>query len=464
MSLFSVQLDNNLQIRAKEVFGEEFYTRENGQWIPLKPGGGGGGGDLPYYLKPNAVTLEGVDQFASLEPQGMTFRSGLDQEQWGANEIMESRFKMNRIDNDVADVDLKANILKDRVDHVINVTIPSIDDDINNINNVVLPAHEDSINQVDQKVTNITDVAIPQLASDILQVNTQVTTNTNDITVLKAKQLKDPIVFTGSNKELRLSSSTGITYTHFSVSPQAAVNISYDTITCGHSSSKTYMSPGAFSVNSGGVHRILTGNSIKMVNDLENISAATNVPNSKMVVFNPTTRVFNHTNIPSGGGTGPDTGFFKVETPEETNVEYVAQVEVITADGPWKTVARPGRAKASGMYRFDACRELTLDFEAAPLVVENAMTMGLDYGLFMEGLETTDSVTCFYAPKSGADSNQEFTASVEMLAFHTFTQPFLRFHASKYGKTGVTYNGKLHLIINKASTNKKPTYIERATG
>ena len=58
MSLFNPRLDNNLEIRAQKIHGEEYLVWDPGTstWIPLT-GGGGGPVELPYWVQPQQAHI-----------------------------------------------------------------------------------------------------------------------------------------------------------------------------------------------------------------------------------------------------------------------------------------------------------------------------------------------------------------------------------------------------------------------
>lgn len=452
MSIYNPQFPNSLHIRAKKVQADDYLIldRLTGQYVPLKSGGDGPTPTgLPYYLKANAVALDDGPggHVASLESSGVTFVAGQEHEKWGALDIQENRFKVNRIDNDVADVDLKANILNDRVDNITNVQLPAheasinqVDAKVTNITSVVLPAHEASINQIDDKVTNINNVTIPA-------INAKVTTNTNDITVLKAKQLKDPIVFTTSNRELKMGAVSGINYRDKTAPIPNSVNITSETVECGSSVWKTVMNPSNFTLIAGANTHVITTDSIMTLTALKNMTPITGATSSKMVVFNPSTKVFNHTDIPSGGG-DLQRGYYRLETLADPSQTYVTKLNFDSGNGVW----RVSNSAISQLGKFKFFSELTLDFANVPFQAGNTETT-VDYGFIVEGLSTNDAVTCTYFPYSGGKSPTSITSYCNTLWFNSQHAPqtILRFRVNYSDDFYTNFTGKIVFNITKMS-------------
>ena len=72
MSLFSVAQPNDLTIRAQNIYGEHFFTKDpgSGAWIPLEAGGSEV--TIPYYLKPNEIDMDTSTDGVLIQPTGIT--------------------------------------------------------------------------------------------------------------------------------------------------------------------------------------------------------------------------------------------------------------------------------------------------------------------------------------------------------------------------------------------------------
>lgn len=263
MSLFSVQQNNDLRIRAQNIYGENFFIKDSptDSWVPLKPGGASPSVELPYYIKPAEIEMDnGIGKGLVIDPTGVTF--GDD----AGNKKIDATFVRNVED---LDTQVDANTV------AVGNLMPRMTA-VENINTT----QDTNITALQTKTANITQGA------SMLNLGYVSTTSNRAAITNSGLMVYNGTSAAGSFPQVKISP----TYIHFFKSLDTSVFLDYDRVD--------------------NVAKLASVSTIDF-NDKLNLTKGVTLPgavesvsttNKKMVVMDATTKALSYATIPSAGG------------------------------------------------------------------------------------------------------------------------------------------------------------------
>ena len=352
---YNTKLENNYNIRVKDILVDNSIKKKiDGEWVEITPGGGGGGGDLPYYLKTNAVQIQNV---------GVS-NTNLNSSSVDVNDVVGNKSSSLLSDKLIlGDVNGNANLVKDDIINANKLTAAMVDpiNTTSNLNQTIL-IYDSSLNKISKSNTvrlsdgfmntklEPTSIAVYNGGLNARIIPDNISTNSSStfssmkpnylgiyddtdrssilmesgtiqcgISVNKTPKpmntalsnsilSKDSLNFNSTgylsllnSNELRLINSSTLEFSQIGIgSFRAGVSTNASSIILNSAQPNAWLTKSSLSLYNGSITQSLTANDIAVTNKLKALTSKVADANSKMMIYNATNSSFNYTDIPTG--------------------------------------------------------------------------------------------------------------------------------------------------------------------
>ena len=296
---YNTKLENNYNIRVKDILVDNSIKKKiDGEWVEINPSGGGEGGDLPYYLKPNAVQIQNV---------GVS-NTNLNSSSVDVNDVVGNKSSSLLSDKLIlGDVNGNANLVKDDIINANKLSTAMVDP-INTVSNLTqsLLIYDSSSNKISKsnsiRLTN-TSVSSNYNIVDSSQIYINNSTANYNVAVTSANLTFNATGYLSKLYSDRMFTLGTATLGFAQIQPsQIRIGVSTSISSPILNSTQPYATliKDALNLYNGTNTYSLLASDIAVTNKLRALTSKVADANSKMMIYDATNSSFNYSDIPTG--------------------------------------------------------------------------------------------------------------------------------------------------------------------